>query len=206
MQYFLQYNELMAETLKYFLALLTIIFWPVIPLFWIPVHLATNFSSKFRVLAYGIPALAWLPLAYFLYHKRAALLSCAIAFPLPVTIAGLVLLGAGTLLHLWTIRLLGIGIIGIPQIFPRIRNALITGGPFGVVRHPTYLAHTLMFSGVFLLSGACAAGIITLLDLLTVNLLIIPLEEKELSARFGEVFAHYKKRVPSRFFPWPGSG
>lgn len=202
----MQYNELMTETLKYFLALLTIIFWPVIPLFWIPVHLATNFFSKFRVLAYSMPVIAWMPLAYFLYHKRAVLLSSEIAFPLPVTIAGLVLLGAGTLLHLWTLRLLGIGIIGIPQIFSRIRNTLITSGPFRVVRHPTYLAHTLIFSGVFFISGACATGIITLLDLLTVNLLIIPLEEKELSVRFGKMFAHYKKKVPSRFFPWPGSG
>lgn len=193
----------MTEPLKYLLALMTLIFWPVIPLFWIPVHLATNFFSKFKVLAYGMPVLVWLPLAYFLYQKREALLTCEIVFPLPLTIAGLFLFGAGTLLHIWTLRLLGIGIIGLPQVFSRIKNTLVTRGPFGRVRHPTYLAHTLMFSGVFLFSGACAVGVVALLDLLAVTLFIIPLEEKELSVRFGDNFEQYRKKVPRRFFPWP---
>lgn len=193
----------MTETLKYFLALMTIMFWPVIPLFWIPVHLVTNFFGKFRALAFGIPVIAWMPLAYILYHKRAAVLACELAFPLLISLAGLVLLGAGTVLHIWTLRLLGIGIIGLPQVFSRITNTLVTSGPFGRVRHPTYLAHTLMFSGVFLISGSCAVGIITLLDLFAVNVLIIPLEEKELLGRFGKTFEQYRKEVPRRFFPWP---
>ncbi len=52
--------------------------------------------------------------------------------------------------------------------------------PFSIVRHPTYLAHTLMFSGIFLLTEIVATGVITLLDFVIINAIIIPVEEKEL--------------------------
>ena len=74
-------------------------------------------------------------------------------------------------------------------------------GPFSIVRHPTYLAHTLIFSGVFLITEVTSVGIITLLDFIIINTIIIPLEEKELLSRFGEDYEFYKKKVPSRFFP-----
>jgi len=59
-----------------------------------------------------------------------------------------------------------------------------------------------MFSGVFLITGVITIVIITLLDLLVINILVIPLEERELLIRFGKNYELYKKRVPSQFFPW----
>ncbi len=58
-----------------------------------------------------------------------------------------------------------------------------------------------MFSGIFLMTEVITVGILTLLDFLIVNFLIIPLEEKELSIRFEEDYRVYKEMVSYRFFP-----
>jgi protein-S-isoprenylcysteine O-methyltransferase Ste14 len=121
--------------------------------------------------------------------------------PVVLNISGIPLLVLGTLLHIWTGKLLGLwALIGLPEVSIRIKGRLVTGGPFSVVRHPTYFAHTLMFSGVFLITGVVSVGIITLLDILLVNVFIIPLEEKELLNRFGKDYNLYKEKVP-KFFP-----
>jgi protein-S-isoprenylcysteine O-methyltransferase Ste14 len=107
------------------------------------------------------------------------------------------------LLHIWTAKLLGfLKIIGVPEIFSKIKENIVAIGPFSLVRHPTYLAHKLMLSGIFFITGVIAIGIVTLLDLLIMNTIVIPLEEKELLYRFGEEYLQYKRKVPSRFFPW----
>jgi protein-S-isoprenylcysteine O-methyltransferase Ste14 len=57
-----------------------------------------------------------------------------------------------------------------------------------------------MLLGVFLLTGVASIGVAAVLDALVVNTIIIPLEERELAARFEES-EEYRKRVPSRFLP-----
>jgi len=189
-----------------FLALITLIIWPVVPLFWIPVHGLSRFIKKLGLLTYIIPLVLWPPLAYLIYTQRDFLLHYKTELPLFINVIGIVFLIAGTLLHLWTGKLLGLwGLIGLPEISSKAKGRLVTDGAFFIVRHPTYLAHTVMFSGVFLITGAMAVGIITLLDFILINAVIIPLEEKELSARFGEEYKEYKKKVP-RYFPMPSRG
>jgi protein-S-isoprenylcysteine O-methyltransferase Ste14 len=185
------------------LAIMTLMFWPVIPLFWIPVHLAIHFFRKPGLGAYLLPVFTWLPLVFFIYRHRVFLLQFKITLPFLCSIIGWFLLISGTLLHIWTARLLGLwGIIGVPEISGRVKEELAAGGPFSIVRHPTYLAHTLIFSGVFLITGVLTVGIVALLDFIIVNSIIIPLEEKELAGRFGDEYAFYKKKVPSRVFPF----
>jgi len=184
------------------LALATLIFWPVIPLFWIPVHFATTFFKKLGLFTYIMPLITWLPWACLVYQSQIFLLNFKINLPVVLNIVGFPFLIFGLLLHIWTAWLLGLrGIIGLPEISTRIKENLVAGGPFSLVRHPTYLAHTLIFSGVFLITGVIAIGIITLLDFIIINTIIIPLEEKELLSRFGKDYELYKKKVPSRFFP-----
>lgn len=184
------------------LALATLIFWPVIPLFWIPVHFATTFFKKLGLFTYIMPLITWLPWAYLIYQNQIFLLNFKINLPVVLNIIGFPFLIFGLLLHIWTARLLGLrGIIGLPEISTRIKENVVAEGPFSIVRHPTYLAHTLIFSGVFLITGVIAIGIITALDLIIISTTIIPLEEKELLSRFGKDYELYKKKVPSRFFP-----
>ncbi len=91
--------------------------------------------------------------------------------------------------------------MGIPEVSEKINFRLITEGPFSIVRHPTYLAHTTMFTGIFLFTGNIPVAILTIFDFLIVNLIIIPLEERELLDRFGEVFREYTEKVKNKFFP-----
>jgi protein-S-isoprenylcysteine O-methyltransferase Ste14 len=184
------------------LALVTIMIWPVIPIFWIPVHFATDFFRKLGLLTYVIPFIIWLPLAYLVCRHRVSLLRLKAELPLILNVVGIPLFICGSLLHVWTARLLGIwGIIGVPEIHVETKENLVTHGPFSIVRHPTYLAHTLIFSGVFLITESVVVGVITVIDFLTVNTVIIPLEEEELLKRFGDDYTLYKERIPSRFFP-----
>ena len=57
-----------------------------------------------------------------------------------------------------------------------------------------------MFLGVFFISGVIAVAVITFLDLVLINFVIIPLEDRELESRFGDEYKQYMARVAG-FFP-----
>ncbi len=179
------------------LALLTIMLWPVIPLYWIPIHWAPEFFRQLGKLTYLIVFIIWAFVAYVIFQNHEIIITPRIEFPVLISAAGLVLLLAGTLLHAWTAALLTLpGIIGIPEIFESRRSKLIDKGPFASVRHPTYLAHTMMFLGIYFITGVSAVGILTLADFIIVSEVLIPLEEKELLQRLGEPYRNYMTRVP----------
>lgn len=184
------------------LALFTILFWMVIPLFWIPVHSLTGIFRRLGIFTYLMPLATWLPLAFLVYLHRDTLLHYEVSFHPVVTASGILLFAAGTALHIWTGRLLTLfGIIGVHEVVSVAKGRLVTEGAFKFVRHPTYLAHTIMFLGAFLATGVIAVGLVTLLDFCVVNAVIIPLEERELARRFGREYEEYRMTVP-RFFPW----
>jgi protein-S-isoprenylcysteine O-methyltransferase Ste14 len=183
------------------LALATITVWPVIPLFWIPVHCSPGIFRRLGSLTYLMPTLLWPPLAYLIFDSREMLLRYRLDLPLPVRISGAFVLAAGVALQIWTGVLLSIrGLMGIPEISPGKSDRLVSGGAFSVVRHPTYLSHTLMLAGMFLLTDVASVGVVALLDFAVINAFVIPLEEKELTARFGNGYIEYQKKVP-RYFP-----
>jgi protein-S-isoprenylcysteine O-methyltransferase Ste14 len=189
--------------LKDVLAFAALIIWPVIPLFWIPVHCFPKAFRKLGFATYIIPFVLWLPLASLTYGNRAFLLEYKTELPAALHIAGWILLIAGTILQLWTGKLLSLrGLAGVPEISEKSEGRIVTGGVFSVVRHPTYLSHTLMFAGIFLISEVIAAGCVALLDFALINGVIIPLEERELLDRFGPAYEEYRKKVP-KFFPRP---
>lgn len=184
------------------LAFLTILIWPVVPLFWIPVHGLSRFFKRIGLLTYIMPPLTWIPIAYLVFKYKDVLLGFKYVMPIVVNVIGFVLIIAGTLLHIWTGKLLGLrGLMGIPEVSRKLGSRLVSEGPFGIVRHPTYLAHTVLFSGIFLLTGVLTIGILTLVDFIIVNLIIIPLEERELLERFSDKYILYRKRVKYKFFP-----
>jgi protein-S-isoprenylcysteine O-methyltransferase Ste14 len=188
--------------MKDLLAIVTIMLWPVVPLFWIPVHGLSKIFKRLGIFTYILPLVTWPPIAYIIYLNRDFLLHFKIQIPLIVHLIGFVLLIFGGILQIWTGLLLGLwGLMGLPEVSKKVQGRLITEGPFSIVRHPTYLAHTLMFSGVFFITGILAVGVITILDILIISFIVIPLEEKELIERFGEQYRDYMKKVRSRFLP-----
>jgi len=179
--------------------------WPVIPLFWIPVHFATGVFRRFGRLTYIFAAIVWVPIAYYIFLNRNLFLAHIIAFPPLLSASGLIVLLVGSLIHIWTGALLSPrSLVGMPEIVAAQESTLIDKGPFAVVRHPTYLAHTMMFAGIFLFTGVTAVGILTVADLIVVNVVVIPLEEKELALRFGETYRQYMQRVPRLIPRMPG--
>jgi protein-S-isoprenylcysteine O-methyltransferase Ste14 len=188
--------------MKDLLAIITIIIWPVVPLFWIPVHGLSKIFKRLGICTYIMPAVIWPPLAYAIYLNKDFFLRFKVSIPFILQIFGFLLFLTGGILQLWTGFLLGLwGLMGLPEVSKGFRGRLITNGPFSIVRHPTYLAHTLMFLGIFLITEVLAVGIITLLDVVVINLIVIPLEERELLDRFGKEYKEYTEKVRDRFFP-----
>jgi protein-S-isoprenylcysteine O-methyltransferase Ste14 len=182
------------------LALITIMFWALVPIFWIPVHCFSGFFRRLGIFTYLTPLFTWMPVAYLIYSKSDLLLGFRVSMPLSVQASGWIVFSLGMLLQLWTLRLLGgKRITGLAEVTAMAGNRVIRSGPFSVVRHPTYVSHTMMFAGVFLSTGIVSVGIITLLDLFIINAVVIPLEDRELTERLGNEYREYRKNVPAYF-------
>lgn len=185
-----------------FLALITLIFGVNIPFFWIPVHFYPKFFRKLGILTYLMPIVTFSLISLVVFTYRDYILIYTVQFPSPVNLVGAGLFLFGIILHIWTAKLLSLwGIIGVPEILPKKEINLIVSGPFSKVRHPTYLAHTMIFLGVFLLTEFVAVGILTLFDFVMVHTFVIPFEEMELLSRFGKVYEEYKNKVRWRILP-----
>jgi protein-S-isoprenylcysteine O-methyltransferase Ste14 len=184
------------------IAFIALLLWPAIPLFWIPVHCFPRFFRWLGFFTYILPFITWFPVALLTFELRQFLLSYHIALHTLLHVIGALLFIFGAGLQTWTLVLLTLPVImGMPEVTRAVPNRLVTTGPFTVIRHPTYLSHTLMLLGLFLWSGVTALGIVTLLDALAVNSAVIPLEERELAERFGNEYEEYRRKVPSRFLP-----
>ncbi len=184
------------------IAFIALLLWPAIPLFWIPVHCFPRFFRRLGFFTYLLPFVTWLPAALFTFGLRNILLAHRIALPTVVNVLGTLLLILGACLQIWTLVLLSLpGIMGMPEVTGTVPGRLVMIGPFAVIRHPTYLSHTLMLLGLFLWTGVTVLGIVTLIDLFMVNSMVIPLEERELAERFGNEYEEYRRKVPSRFLP-----
>ncbi len=184
------------------LAMTALLLWPAIPLFWMPVHCAPGLFRRLGFLTYVLPLITWLPLAILAFVLRDDLLRYRMEMPALMKVFGVLLFIPGAGLQAWTLLLLTLPVImGVPEVTNSATRRITTTGPFGVVRHPTYLSHTLMLLGLFLMTGVTAVGVVTIVDACVVNSVIIPLEEKELRHRFGSEYDEYCKKVPSRFLP-----
>lgn len=181
-----------------------VMMWPFIPMFLIEVHFATNFWKKLGFWTFFIVLLEWMPIGFAVYTFRGAILAHELILTTPFAILGFVLITAGALLHVWTAKLLGLkATIGYPEVKTEAdleKRRIITSGPFSVVRHPSYWAHTMIIIGTFLITGILAVGLIAIVDLLIAYFVTTTLEERELVRSVGEVYLEYQKRVP-KFFP-----
>ncbi len=172
-----------------------LLFWPLIPLFWIPVHLFTRLFRRLGRFTYIAAFALWSACALAVISFRKALLAASIhVWPL-LAAAGWVIFALGLLLHVWTIWLLRGRIIGTGELGLEIAK-LETRGAFSLCRHPTYLAHMMIFWGAAAATGSAAVTAVAAADLLLTLLLIVPLEEKELRERFGSQYEDYCSKVP----------
>ncbi len=150
----------------------------------------------------------------FVFKNRGALL-----VPVALTLAlfgkptatsigiGVTISAIGEALRVWAVGFSGVttraGVVTAP--------ALVTAGPYAIVRNPLYVANGIIAIGFWLaFTGRVgnAERIIMLAVVLTmlagVYAAIVPLEEAYLSDAFGTEFQRYRERVP-RVLPVHGS-
>jgi protein-S-isoprenylcysteine O-methyltransferase Ste14 len=186
------------------LALMMLMMWPAIPMILIQLHIVPSFWRKLGVWTYLVWLLEWLPIAYIIRSFQDVFLQSEINVNSAIIVIGVFFVVAGIALHAWTAKLLGIkSTIGYTELKPEDdtnNGKLIMSGPFSVVRHPSYGAHSFILVGTFLITGIIAVGIMTLIDLLIAYFVTMELEERELLERFGEQYEKYRMKVP-KFFP-----
>jgi protein-S-isoprenylcysteine O-methyltransferase Ste14 len=110
---------------------------------------------------------------------------------------GVVLFAAGGALRLWPVYVLGNRFSGLVAIQPG--HTLVTGGIYGVIRHPSYLGLLVNALGFGL---AFRSGVGVLLAALTVLPLLarIEAEERLLHSEFGADYDAFRART-SRLIP-----
>ena len=107
-------------------------------------------------------------------------------------IAGVALAFAGVLLAIAARRALGRNWSG--EVTTKVDHALVTTGPYAVVRHPIYSSVFLMYGGTALASGEIHA-LIGLALVVIAYARKIPMEEKVLAAEFGAGWDDYRART-----------
>jgi protein-S-isoprenylcysteine O-methyltransferase Ste14 len=73
---------------------------------------------------------------------------------------------------------------------------LLTPGPYAVSRNPMYVSELAFWFGWALFYGSLTVLIGFLLWFAAFNFAIVPYEERDLEARFGEAYRAYKAQVP----------
>lgn len=99
---------------------------------------------------------------------------------------------AATALAIWAQETMGSA--WRPDIAPADGGRLVTGGPFAVVRNPSYVAMLVAASGTLLMAPS-ACGIVGWLSLLAGLLLTARAEEPPLRAAYGAQYCRYAARV-----------
>jgi protein-S-isoprenylcysteine O-methyltransferase Ste14 len=115
----------------------------------------------------------------------------------PMRWLGVVLFAAGGALRLWPVVVLGRRFSGLVAIQPG--HTLVTGGVYGVIRHPSYLGWLVNALGWVL---AFRSGVRLLLTVLMIPPLLARMraEERLLRTQFGAAYGAYCART-SRLIP-----
>ena len=112
------------------------------------------------------------------------------SWPSELRFVGIPLAVVGALGFVWSARALGTSLTAYPK--PREVGTLVQEGPYRYVRHPIYVAGTLLFGGVALATSVPATVAAAALAVLWWRKAAV--EERHLDERFAE-YAEYRKRV-----------
>jgi phospholipid methyltransferase len=78
----------------------------------------------------------------------------------------------------------------------RAQNYLVVRGPYQFTRNPMYLCGMLIWLGWIIFYGGVSVGAFAVVFWGCVTGLVMPWEERNLEARFGEAYLRYKNSVP----------
>ena len=110
---------------------------------------------------------------------------------LPLTLLGAFLLIIGISIRVWAIRTLGTHFTATVTLTKD--HQLVRSGPYQWVRHPSYLGAFMAIVGCPIFLNAWWATLVAILSMTIAYYVRIGVEEKMLSAYFGNQYQDYKK-------------
>ena len=152
-------------------------------------------GGSIRVLLGGM----WiaLMLGFFLSFVKAG------SFPrgaqLPVFVIGVALMILGSLLRRWCFRTLGQYFTG--DVKASADQPVIRTGPYRYVRHPSYTAGIMMFTGIGLALGSWFSFLLITIASIATYWYRVTIEERALLGTIGEQYASFMKER-KRFIPY----
>ena len=137
-------------------------------------------------------------------------------FPLPVRLLGFFIIAIGMGFAGWTLRyrkpndIMESSYATVKKAIKRINvkekvgrtESLVILGPYKYVRHPQYFGVVMLLFGLGLSLAFTFLFFGSLFIFLWFRFVLIPFEEKELVAIFGEQYKNYMRQVPS-IIPFP---
>ena len=108
--------------------------------------------------------------------------------------------GMGVLLGLamvpvayWVFSTLGSNVS--ETVLTKERHELVTAGPYRLIRHPLYAMGIGLFLAVGLMAASWFILLFALIGLASIRLVVVPLEERALEAKFGDAYRSYRQRT-----------
>ena len=118
---------------------------------------------------------------------------------IPVFVIGVALLILGSLLRRWCFRALGQYFTG--DVKASVDQPVIRTGPYRYVRHPSYTAGIMMFTGIGLALGNWFSFVLITIASIATYWYRVTIEERALLGTIGEQYASFMKER-KRFIPY----
>ena len=138
-----------------------------------------------------------LMLGFFLSFVKAG--SFSPGAQLPAFVLGVALMILGSLLRRWCFRTLGQYFTG--DVKARADQPVIRTGPYRFVRHPSYTAGIMMFTGIGLGLGSWFSFLLITIASIATYWYRVTIEERALLDTIGEQYASFMKER-KRFIPY----
>ena len=101
----------------------------------------------------------------------------------------------------WVLRAIGSNVS--ETILTKSAHQLVTHGPYRWIRHPIYTTGTVLFVSLGLIAANWIILTFALIALVSIRFVVVPMEERELIARFGAAYEQYRRgtgAMTPRFF------
>jgi protein-S-isoprenylcysteine O-methyltransferase Ste14 len=99
----------------------------------------------------------------------------------------------------WVLSTLGANVS--ETVFTKQHHQLVTTGPYRWVRHPLYTCGIALFASIGLMAANWFILLWTVVALIALRFVVIPREEAQLVATFGDAYRRYRRGTGS-LLPW----
>jgi protein-S-isoprenylcysteine O-methyltransferase Ste14 len=80
-------------------------------------------------------------------------------------------------------------------VLTKSHHELVTSGPYRWIRHPLYTTGIALFLAIGLIAASWFILLFGLITVASIQIVVIPIEERELLTKFGQEYRHYMQRT-----------